>query len=487
MLPSTANNLHKIVVIFDPVATRLWQVELLQRLRAAGYRVGVWHRSPVAKASFVWLDPVLAVEARRFGAGLANRVPPPALDSIEDPHLLINLADQMKGEHVPVLHLAFNGQPSLGGGLSKMLATSQLPIVTTLLADQTVGLARPMLSDPLWLTRASNDILAATISLIEQSVARFFAGALVLVEAPAAEPVARGLLRHYLPHLAAGLAGRLRRRLVRKQPFYWQTAFRISDVDSVARGGGFEGAPFITLEDDGQRFYADPFVVNHDGDTFLFVEEYPYSSGKGIISVARLGTDGRFDVPRAVIEEPYHLSYPQVFNHGGTMFMVPESGGARRLVLYRAVSFPDSWEVDTVLMDDRDINDATLLQRDGRFWLFGTERRGAGSASDTLVVFSAPELRGPWSPHKLNPIAIDRSGARPGGAFIEREGRTFLPVQDGQERYGGGLGLAELLRLDDDAVVLAAPVPIRPGTAWLRRGIHTLNRAGDVEVVDSAG
>jgi hypothetical protein len=151
------------------------------------------------------------------------------------------------------------------------------------------------------------------------------------------------------------------------------------------------------------------------------------------------------------------------------------------------VAFPDQWEVDSVLMSDIDINDATLLERHGRYWLFGTQRRGLGSASDTLMVFSAPALRGPWSPHKLNPIAIDRSAARPGGAFIERGGRTFLPVQDGQKSYGGGLGLAELLRLDDEAVVLAAPVPIRPGGAWARRGIHTLNRTARIEVVDSAG
>lgn len=386
----------------------------------------------------------------------------------------------------PVLRLAFNGQPRLADGLSQMLATGGLPVVTSVLAGQTVGIARPMLSDRLWLTRASNDVLAGAISLVEQSVARFFAGVLTPVEAPAAEQAVVGFLRYYLPHLAAGLANRLRQKLASRRPFYWQTAFRISDGNGVAEEGALEGIPFTTLEDDGLRFYADPFVVNHDGETFLFVEEYPYATGKGIISVARLEPDGRFAAPQVVIEEPYHLSYPQVFSHGGTMFMLPESGGARRLVLYRAASFPDRWEVDTVLMEDTDINDATLLLRDGRFWLFGTERRGSGSASDTLVVFSAPELRGPWAPHKLNPIAIDSSAARPGGAFIERDGRTFLPMQDGRESYGGGLGLAELLRLDDDAVVLAGPVPIRKGAAWPGRAIHTLNRAGGVEVVDSA-
>jgi hypothetical protein len=167
--------------------------------------------------------------------------------------------------------------------------------------------------------------------------------------------------------------------------------------------------------------------------------------------------------------------------------MIPESGGARELVLYRAERFPDRWVRDTVLMKERDFNDATLLEVDGRFWLTGTERFGYGSASDTMAVYSAPSLRGPWAAHALNPIVIDHSAARPGGAFI-RQGAAFdLPVQNGSRAYGGGLGLMRLERLDDTGVRFASPRPIRPGPAWDRTGIHTLNRSGRLEVVDSAG
>jgi hypothetical protein len=95
-----------------------------------------------------------------------------------------------------------------------------------------------------------------------------------------------------------------------------------------------------------------------------------------------------------------------------------------------------------------------------------------------MTVYSSDDLRGPWEPHRLNPITIDRSAARPGGAFIHRDGRVILPVQDGTEAYGGGLGLMDLVRLDEDDVVFAPPRPIGPGDAWMRAGIHTLNRAG---------
>ena len=87
----------------------------------------------------------------------------------------------------------------------------------------------------------------------------------------------------------------------------------------------------------------------------------------------------------------------------------------------------------------------------------------------------------------MNPIVIDRAAARPGGAFIRKDGRLFLPVQDGTKAYGGGLGLMELLRLDDEDVEFGPPAPVGRGVAWARAGIHTLNYADGFEAVDSSG
>ncbi|TGT34668.1 hypothetical protein EN808_35470, partial [Mesorhizobium sp. M8A.F.Ca.ET.165.01.1.1] len=111
-----------------------------------------------------------------------------------------------------------------------------------------------------------------------------------------------------------------------------------------------------------------------------------------------------------------------------------------KLMLYRAADFPDGWIPETVLVEG-EISDATLFEHEGLLWLFATDRDGHGSTSDTLVVFSAPALTGPWRPHPANPILIDHRMARPGGAFVRnREGRVLLPVQDGTLGYGGGLG-----------------------------------------------
>jgi hypothetical protein len=192
----------------------------------------------------------------------------------------------------------------------------------------------------------------------------------------------------------------------------------------------------------------------------------------------------RPSVPRVVLEEPFHLSYPQVFAMGGEIWMLPEGGGGRQLVLYRAAAFPDRWERHAVLVDDRELFDTTILEHEGRFWLFAAERDGAGSTSDMLVVFHADRLEGPWRPHRGNPILIDRAAARPGGAVARVGRRIVLPVQDGTLGYGGGLGLADLLRLDEEAVGFSQPVPLLLSNNWPYPRIHTLNRAGRLEVID---
>ena len=433
------------------------------------------------------LAAILAIESGRPCSLLSQR-PVPA-ERAGHPDLVVDLTGTAEQGHIPMLSLSFSGQQRLTAGLAQMLATQELPEIVAWLDGVAVGRARPMVGDRVWLTNGASDLLAGAIGLVEQCVARFEAGRLSPLPEPMRLPRQRSgsdLLLRYLPNLVVGL---IRRRIRRfsKRPFYWQTAYRRLDGQGIAEDGSLSGAPFALLPDDGKRFFADPFVIEHEGRTFLFVEEFPYALARGVISVAELRADGRFGMPRQVIVEPHHLSYPQVFALGGEVWMIPETSSAREVILYRAEHFPDRWVRHATLIADREISDATLLERDGRFWLFGTERHSQGNSSDTMVVFSADQLAGPWLPHPMNPVLIDRSAARPGGAFVQQGDRLFLPVQDGTRAYGGGLGLAELVELDQHAVRFAAPRPVRPGTAWDRTGIHTLNRAGGIEVIDSAG
>src|SRR5262249_34152275 len=94
------------------------------------------------------------------------------------------------------------------------------------------------------------------------------------------------------------------------------------------------------LPGDGRRLYAHPLPVLRKGQVTLFVEDYIHRTGKAILSAVAFGPNGPLGQPKPVLELPYHLSYPFVFERDGQMWMVPESGANRSVDLYRATAYP---------------------------------------------------------------------------------------------------------------------------------------------------
>jgi hypothetical protein len=131
-------------------------------------------------------------------------------------------------------------------------------------------------------------------------------------------------------------------------------------------------------------------------------------------------------------------------------------------------------------------SDATLSEHDGRWWMFATVRDGGGSYSDALHLWSAPALLGPWVPHRRNPVLVDLATARPAGRVVRRGDMLVRPFQDCRKGYGTALGLAEIIRLDDDHFEQRVETILRPGPLWPGHRLHTLNRAGVLECIDGS-
>ena len=81
-------------------------------------------------------------------------------------------------------------------------------------------------------------------------------------------------------------------------------------------------------------WYADPIMITRDGTTYLFAECFDMRTQKGILGCATFGSDGILSAFRPVIEEPYHLSFPMVFEWAEKLWMIPESSDNRSLNLY---------------------------------------------------------------------------------------------------------------------------------------------------------
>jgi hypothetical protein len=291
----------------------------------------------------------------------------------------------------------------------------------------------------------------------------------------------------------AGLLGRLVGRYLRDKVSSWLfldqwiVAYRLADPP-----GGEEGVPdrtlyrFRPLIPPRDRFWADPFPVQHGGRHFLFVEEWTYAQRKAHISVMELAADGRsFAPPVPVLQRPYHLSYPFVFRWKDEWYMVPETGGNRTVELYRASDFPYAWELDRVLLSDLHAVDATLAEVGGRWWMFANVAVPGASTVDELHLFHADTPHGPWRAHRRNPVKSDARNARPAGRLFSSQGRLYRPAQDCSVRYGYAVVVNRVERLDESEyreVEVSRLLPRwRPGIV----GVHTLNAAGRLTVVDA--
>jgi hypothetical protein len=233
-------------------------------------------------------------------------------------------------------------------------------------------------------------------------------------------------IRHAAWTAVRGLAVKSRRAWLRDE---WFVAIRARTDDPRVR------VPVRALPNPAGRFLADPSPIEVGGHHFLFVEDYSRSTRRGAISVSEAGPDGEWSPPRRVLECDHHLSYPFVFEHEGTIYMVPETAKAGRIELHRAVEFPHHWRLERVLVDGLTAVDATLHIEDGLLWLFANIIQSHEDPGE-LWLFSSRSLDGEWRPHPRNPIVTDPGTTRPAGRLFRRDGALIRPGQDCARRYG---------------------------------------------------
>ncbi|GJE56814.1 glucosamine inositolphosphorylceramide transferase family protein [Methylobacterium thuringiense] len=492
---------------------------MLVRLRLDGRRPRFWHaalidslaRRPDCRievdappGSDDWphhADRLFRIEA--LFHGLPRNGPAAPLDDTataawprptgQTPDLVVDLCgDVVEAGETRVWRLAYNGQPGEVALLTSLLA-GRVPLASLTEDGCTICEARLGTEVRGVVQTMFEDGLARTVTMI---AAAFDGGATAISTMPQ-EPAARThLTTADLGRRALRIAARntLQRlyRLGYRSP-HWRTGWRRLDGPDLLALGEHPESGWRELPDDGRRFYADPFPIVHEGRCWLFVEDFPHATAKGVISVVAFDEAGPVGIPVPVLETPHHLSYPFVFERDGAVWMVPESCAAGTIDLYRATDFPSGWIKHATLVSGVAASDPTLFEHEGRWWILATVRGvpttaplGHGSYSDALHLWSAPDFRGPWIPHKANPVLIDIASARPAGRVVVRDGRIIRPVQDCSRGYGAALRLMRIDRLDDGGFAQSFLSRIEAGPLWPGSRIHTLNTAGGFEFIDGS-
>ncbi len=240
--------------------------------------------------------------------------------------------------------------------------------------------------------------------------------------------------------------------------------------------------PFIPEKD---RYWADPFIVVKDNRYYVFIEEKILAAGLGRIVCLTLDEDGGLLSSQVVLERPYHLSYPFVFEYQGEMYMLPETAANRTLELYRCLHFPDQWQFVKTLMTDIYAVDATLLEYGKKWWLFANVKEEGGSSLDALHLFYADSLLADkWTAHPLNPIIKDMRSARPAGRIFTQDGKLIRPSQDSSRRYGYALKFNRIDNLSENEYEETNVTSFFPRGGKIL-ATHTFNQAGEMTVIDA--
>lgn len=295
------------------------------------------------------------------------------------------------------------------------------------------------------------------------------------IRIPAAKPFTAGklLLRKFL------------KKIFYTDPFSW---ILLIDPSGVKGFPDNYYAGYTKLQPSKDRFWADPFSVSSSDRHFVFVEEFIYSKNRGHISVLELDHKGGLIKSRPVIEQPYHMSYPHVFQFGGTYYMIPETCENHTIDLYKSTDFPYNWTFVKHIMSDIEGMDSTLFNYCNKWWLFTLVEKisfASDNSPDLYIYYSDDFMSDNWISHPLNPVISDVRTSRPAGNIFTIDGSIYRPSQDCSGRYGQALNINQIVQLTETEYVEKEVLKVNPDWDKKLKGIHTLNFDNQFSIADA--
>ena len=266
---------------------------------------------------------------------------------------------------------------------------------------------------------------------------------------------------------------RFRRKLYMKEA-YGIAVRSLSDPDG----------PYLAKYPGPLQWYADPFVCGAKGQEHVFVELMNHYNVYGQIAAAPI-VDGRVGDFRIVLDEPFHLSFPHVFQWEGAWYMLPETCMSGQVRLYRCEEFPGRWALDRTLLQGAELVDHALFPAEGGFRMVSHDisRRDARQNRAFRLDMEKKALR------EIHPQG-DWCRERPGGTFYRKDGAWYHAIQDCRLHYGDFLHVYRVHEFTDERFseeeafqVRVGDVRIEPDNGKLEH-IHTYNRDSRYETID---
>jgi hypothetical protein len=231
---------------------------------------------------------------------------------------------------------------------------------------------------------------------------------------------------------------------------------------ALVQGGDFPAPDRWRTIPTGKRYtyYADPFFSEQPPG--ILVEALERRTGIGELVLV----EG--ESHRRISEGRNHYSYPSTIRVGERQLILPEIGqwSPTRLYELAGESLRDVGPLRVA--GDPAIADPTLIEQDGRFYLFGSPV----AQTNVLNLWTAGSLDEVFELHPQSPLRISPQGGRMAGALLRLDGRLIRFGQSFERFYGDGIVAFEVEAMTPDSYRERRIGAIRFRD---RIGPHTLN------------
>lgn len=193
---------------------------------------------------------------------------------------------------------------------------------------------------------------------------------------------------------------------------------------------------FIRFSKNYKSVIADPFLINFQDALYIFYEQ-KNDFGHGKIAAQQL-LPYQKDLG-IVIDEDFHLSFPNIFERNGKLFIIPECYQSGNNLIFECVNFPYEWTKHTLDISVQ-LLDIAYLEIDQLIFLIGTDRKKnlrcfyAANFNDTFI--------------EVKQIFTNLDQVRNAGTFYPSGNKMFRFSQTEKQVYGESIIINEVLSLN---------------------------------------
>lgn len=242
------------------------------------------------------------------------------------------------------------------------------------------------------------------------------------------------------------------------------------------------GIPFAINPD---QFFADPFVMTREGRHYCFVEEFDFKTNLGHISAFELTNEKAIPLG-PVFKEPFHLSFPYLFEYRNELYMCPETSGANEIRIYKCTEFPLKWTYEKTLMKNIAAVDSMFFEKNGIWWMLTNidPLQKKDHCTELCAFYADSPLSDSWTAHPGNPLVINPLKARNAGLVRKDQSIFRVGQEQGFGVYGAASRIHEITQLSETEYAEKMVAHIQPDFFADIFGTHHMHSDGHVTVYD---